>query len=325
MFLLKISENEGNQRLDKFLKKYLNAAPLSLIYKIIRKNVKLNGKRPGIETQLIAGDELILYLSDEELETYRSQKNKDTSRKPRRQFGIAYEDENILAAEKPLGLLTHGDQIEKKNTLVNQVTGYLADQGEYDPGKERTFTPAAVNRLDRNTSGLVLFGKKNAALQSLNKMIRDKGYINKYYLTIVHGEMKQEHRLKDLMEKDEERNRVTVTDLTSGSGKIMETIARPLMYRNGFTLVEVELVTGRTHQIRAHLAATGFPIIGDAKYGNAAANSRMEDKYGLKHQFLHAYKIVFSKTIPPLDRLNGIEIVAALPSKLEQIRKDIFL
>jgi len=321
MVKLTITENEDNQRLDRFLKKYLKNAPLSYIYKLIRKDTKVNGKRAAIETFLKSGDQIILYISEEEVASYNEKKVLHPSKK---QFRIAYEDENILIVEKPFGLLTHGDKTEKKNTLANQVAGYLYDKGEYIPGREKTFVPSPVNRLDRNTSGLVIFGKSNNTLQSLNKMIREKGYIRKYYLTIVHGELKKELKLIDKMDKDEDKNTVKVLDLESEGGKVMETIAKPLKTAKGFTLVEVELVTGRTHQIRAHLADAGFPVIGDIKYGDSAGNKKIQKQFNLSTQFLHAYRLYFDKGISPLEYMKGKEIKSDLPPNLERIKSEIF-
>ncbi len=193
MIRVEIGKNEQNQRLDKFLRKYLENAPLSYIYKAIRKDVKVNGKRCKEDTMLALGDEVTLYMQEEDVRKF--QRKQRTSR-AKRQFKVAYEDEHIIAVEKPFGLLTHGDSTEKKNHLANQVVDYLIEKGDYNPRLEKTFTPAPVNRLDRNTTGLVLFGKTNGALQNLNQMIRDKDKINKYYMTIVSGQLKKELHLK---------------------------------------------------------------------------------------------------------------------------------
>lgn len=321
MIKLTITENEDNQRLDRFLKKYLKSAPLSHIYKLIRKDVKVNGKRASIESILQLGDEISIYISDEVVSAYRERKS---MAKTKKQFNIAYEDENILIVEKPFGLLTHGDQTEKKNHLANQVAGYLADKGEYNPSIERTFMPSPVNRLDRNTTGLVIFGKNNKTLQSLNKMIREKDYISKFYLTIVSGQLKKELQLKDKMEKDRTNNTVSVSSLDASDGKVMETIARPLKTAKGFTLVEVELVTGRTHQIRAHLASAGYPVIGDAKYGNQSINQKISKQFGLNTQFLHAYRLKFENGIEPIEYLKGKEVISQLPLNLQQIKESLF-
>ncbi len=226
--------------------------------------------------------------------------------------------------EKPFGLLTHGDSHEKKNHLANQVISYLIEKGDYRPDRERTFVPSPVNRLDRNTTGLVMFGKNSKALQTLNLMIREKGYVSKYYLTVVSGELKEELVLKDKMEKDSSKNMIKVMPMDEDGGKVMETIARPLISKNGFTLVEVELVTGRTHQIRAHLGGAGYPVIGDTKYGNPSANRWIEKKFGLTTQFLHAYKLSFHKAEEPLQYMIGKEIEGKLPENLENIRQELF-
>jgi len=321
MIRITIAENEENQRLDRFLKKYFRNAPLSHIYKMIRKDVKLNGRRASVDTLLALGDELTVYISEEEAEAWRREKTPGRSKK---QFRIAYEDENVIIVEKPFGLLVHGDKTEKKNTLVNQVAGYLAEKGEYNPGREKTFTPSPVNRLDRNTTGLVIFGKNNKALQSLNRMIRDRDYVRKYYLTVVHGEMKTSLKLKDRMEKDEKTNIVRVLDPGTERGKLMETIARPLKTAKGYTLVEVELVTGRTHQIRAHLAKAGFPVIGDVKYAGKGQNKKIKRDFDLTTQLLHAYKLCFDDGITPLEYMKGLEIKADLPANFKAIWESLF-
>nr|WP_315023488.1 RluA family pseudouridine synthase [uncultured Aminipila sp.] len=321
MIKLVITENEDKQRLDRFLKKYLKNASLSYIYKLIRKDVKINGKRGSVETILEQGDELTLYISDEDFNSLMVKKKTQIAKK---QFNIAYEDENIIVVEKPFGLLTHGDLHEKKNHLANQVISYLIEKGDYRPDRERTFVPSPVNRLDRNTTGLVMFGKNSNSLQTLNLMVREKGYVSKYYLTVVVGELKKQLVLKDKMEKDNSKNMVKVMPMEEEGGKVMETIARPIISKNGFTLVEVELVTGRTHQIRAHLGGAGYPVIGDTKYGNPSANKRIDKMFGLTTQFLHAYKLSFHEAEEPLQYMIGKEIEGKLPQNLENIRHELF-
>lgn len=321
MVKLIIEKNDGYQRLDRFLKKYLANAPLSHIYKLIRKDLKVNGKRAKVETMLTEGDELTFYISQEQLDEYTRVKK---TIKAKKQFGIAYEDERILIAEKPFGLLTHGDSREKKNHLANQVCGYLQQKGEYDPSRERVFAPSPANRLDRNTTGLVLFGKDSESLQVLNRMIRDKSRIRKIYLTIAAGEMKEPLHLSDRMEKDERNNRIKVLPADSESGKTMETIVRPIMTNGQYTLVEVELITGRTHQIRAHLAKVGHPIIGDAKYGNPRVNQKIKRQFNLTTQLLHAYKLIFGNMDEPFEYLNGKEVTATLPKDFARIKEKLF-
>ena len=321
MINLKITENEEAQRLDRFLKKYLKNAPLSYIYKLIRKSVKVNGKRGKEDLMLEKGDEINIYISEQELCGFQK---KESNLKAKRQFGIVYEDENILIVDKPFGLLTHGDKQEKKNHLANQVISYLIEKGEYLPAKERTFVPSPVNRLDRNTSGLVIFGKNAASLKELNFMIRQRGCVDKYYMTIVHGNLKNELELFDKMKKDEKRNMVEVMDADDSDGKLMQTAVRPLAHAKGYTLCEVKLITGRTHQIRAHLAKAGYPVLGDAKYGKSADNDKTFSKFKLSTQVLHAYKLDFKKGYDSLEYMQGKIIEGRLPERLSEIRDDIF-
>lgn len=309
MVTIQIGENEQNQRLDRFLRKYLAKAPLSRIYKMIRKDVKVNGKRCGKEYMLRSGDQLTLYLAEAELAGLRR-----TDRKPaaKRQFTIAYEDDQILIVSKPYGLLTHGDGKEKRNHLANQVVAYLASKGELTPSEAGTFSPAPVNRLDRNTTGLVIFAKTYQALQDLNAMIRGRNCIRKFYLTIAAGEMEETLHLTGSLQKDEARNMVSVSR-EAGEGRAIETIAEPVYCRNGYTLAEVEILTGRTHQIRAHLASAGHPLAGDPKYGDPAVNRALKERTGQTAQLLHAWRLTFQNCPEPYAYLNGKTVTAKLP------------
>ena len=289
MFELIITENQSNQRLDRFLKKYFDKAPLSMIYRMIRKDIKLNGKRAKEETMLKAGDVLSLYMTEEEASGLRGEIKQVRAK---RQFKIAYEDDNLLIVSKPYGLLTHGDRHEKKNHLANQVIDYLISNGEYDPGHDRTFTPAPANRIDRNTTGLVIFAKDSQSLREINALLRSKTQISKYYLTVVCGKLPGEIHLRDYMVKDEKTNRVKIVPQADDS-KLMETIARPLAYgrigNKDYTLTEAQILTGRTHQIRVQLAGAGYPLYGDFKYGNRTSDRAT--------QLLHSYKLAFSEEL----------------------------
>ena len=325
MVKITIGENEAGQRLDRFLKKYYNMAPLSAIYRMIRKDVKVNGKRAAQETLLSSGDELCVYITDEQDNEFRKARE---IKRARKSFKIAYEDENLLVAEKPAGLLTHGDRHEKKNHLTNQVISYLIEKGEYSPRVEKTFTPSPANRLDRNTSGLVLFGKTAAALRTANRMIREEGYVSKFYLTVVAGHMAEPMKLRGRMEKDGFSNTVRVLGEDADEGKEMETNAVPLAYgrlgREEFTLVEVELITGRTHQIRAHLSKAGYPIIGDAKYGKRRINDLVDRKFGLTTQLLHAYRLEFLRGEDELSYMAGKVIKSEFTPDEARIVREIF-
>lgn len=319
MVNIEIGRNEAGQRLDRFLKKYLAEAPLSYIYRAIRKDVKVNGRRSPEDAVLKEGDMVTVYISDDKLADFV---RKPEHRKVKRQFKTAYEDDNIIAVEKPFGLLTHGDRTEKKNHLANQVIDYLIEEGTYNPRLEKTFTPAPVNRLDRNTTGIVLFGKNAPALQQLNWAIRERKAVGKYYLTITSGEMEKGLVLKDRMVKDGSRNIVSLTE--DGSGKTMETVARPIITGNGFTLAEIEILTGRTHQIRVQLAEAGYPLIGDPKYGDSLMNRKAKSRWGLGAQLLHAYRIKFGNPGGVLEYLDGLEIKAGLPEDFKRIAESIF-
>lgn len=325
---IEIGANEKEQRLDKFLKKYLPKAGLSYIYKIIRKDIKVNGKRCKEDYMLKEGDELSLYIDDESLKKMSKNPRKKGSSK--RQFKVAYEDENIIIVDKPFGLLTHGDSKEKKNHLANQVVDYLIEKGDYVPRLEKTFVPAPINRLDRNTTGLVIFGKNASALKELNKMIGKKDLIEKTYSTIVSGEIKSDIALSDYLVKDEKSNMVKVLSqgqcnkVENSHLKNIETLVEPVKYNKGYTLVKVLILTGRSHQIRAHLASIGHPLIGDQKYGNSKVNREMKKRFSLGTQLLHAYKLRFKDIKGELAYLSGLEVTSKVSDEFQKIEKSLF-
>ncbi len=316
-----IAVNDANQRVDRFLRKYMPDAPLSRIYKALRKEIKLNGKRPSEASMLAEGDVLHIYMTDEELEAYTK---KSLRRSARRDFEICYEDERVMVVSKPFGLLTHGDSSEKKESLANQVTDYLIEKGDYIPRVEKSFAPSPVHRLDRNTTGLVVFGKDSAALRTLSAALRQGGGFSRYYYTIVFGELRENLELFGRLTKDEDKNIVRIVSEEGGSqGRHIETLVKPLYSSGGFTLVEAELLTGRSHQIRAHLQYAGFPLIGDPKYGRGDANRIVREKSGLKAQLLHAGRLVFGPMNDPLDYLEGLEIKAELPAAWAKVQREL--
>lgn len=326
MIQIEIGKNEGNQRLDKFLRKYLNRAPLSFIYKAIRKDVRVNGRRKGKAYLLQCGDVLSLYIQEKELREFRMVKSHV---RPKRSFRIVYEDDDLLIAGKPAGLLTHGDQREKKNHLTNQVIDYLIDSGSFDPGKEKTFVPAPVNRLDRNTSGLVIFCKNYAALQTFNRLIRDGGSIRKRYLTILWGRMTEPRILRGRMTKTEAHNIVHVEN-DPEAGKEMVTKVTPLLWntpeqKNGaWTLAEIELKTGRTHQIRVQTGACGHPVLGDRKYGSPEECRIAKEKFGKTTQLLHAYRLDFRNMPESCAALEGRSVIMTPPRRFKEIAYEVF-
>lgn len=312
---IRIRENEADQRLDRFVKKYLPEAPLGLIYKYLRtKKIKVNGKKVEQNYRLQVGDCVQLYLdvAPESLQEERAIRHYAP------EFTVIYEDEQILVVAKPAGLLVHPDQAEPQNTLDRQVLSYLVKNGSFDPTQEVTFTPAPCNRLDRNTSGLVLFGKDYPSLQALNEMIRTQ-QIDKYYLALVKGVMNQGGELKGYLKKEEATNQVTILPGMTEGALPIHTRYTIIERWSDFTLVEVELITGRSHQIRAHLASIGHPIVGDPKYGLDAVNRRARGDWGLQHQFLHANRIRLTQPVEPLTYLTGREFSAPLPGNLAKI------
>ena len=326
-----IGENDAGQRLDRFLKKYLAAAPLSAVYKAVRKDVKVDGVRCREDYQLSAGQTLSLYLSDAQIDEWT---RKEEHSKAKRQFGLVFEDENIIIVSKPFGLLVHGDKTEKKDTLANQVIDYLIETGAYSPRAEKSFVPGPANRLDRNTTGIVVFGKNAPAQRELARMFREDGCVSKFYYTIACGALDKEQHLKGKLLKDEAKNVCRVLPLEDERGKYIETIVRPVCRSKGafgkgrdsrgYTFCDVELVTGRSHQIRAHLASIGHPLAGDTKYGGRSFSFAESFLPGSTTQALHAYKILFTAPEGCLEQLKGQSFKAPLPAGWDGLIEEIF-
>lgn len=281
-----IRENDGNQRLDKFLGKAVPLLPQSLLYKYLRKGrIKVNGKKSEIRFRLTAGDLIELYINDEFF-------IEDTSR----QFLLAppvvtvvYEDENLLLVDKQPGLCVHEDNNNTVDTLINRILHYLYDKGEYDPSGELSFAPALANRIDRNTGGIVLAAKNAEALRVLNEKIKERE-IRKYYLCVVSGVPQPESAtLTAYLQRSENESTVRVYDRPNRNTKTIVTRYRVIRRSARSSLLEVELLTGRTHQIRAHMAHIGHPLLGDGKYGTGKLNR----EYGLRQQLLYSYKLRF--------------------------------
>lgn len=314
-----ITSNDANQRIDKYLKKVLVNAPSTFIYKMLRKkDVKVNGKKVTERYMLQCNDEVEMFLYEDKFLEFTKPKDIYSLQQ---QFTVLYEDANILVVYKPVGLLVHEDHQESINTLTNQVLSYLAKKHEFDTSRESSFIPGPVHRLDRNTSGIVIFGKTLEALQLLNEMIKQRHCIEKRYLTIVQGTICKKQELEGYMVKLPDEARVKFVKKDYPGALTMKTIVYPKKHNQKYSLVEVQLVTGRMHQIRIHLASIDHPIIGDQKYGNFTLNKEIKTKCHLSHQLLHAYKIKFVKAIGNLSYLQDQEIVCPLPKEFIKIQE----
>lgn len=316
-----VSDKEANQRLDKFLMKYLQRCPKSLLYKAMRtKKIKYNGKKPQGNELLKGQDQIKLFFTDEQFAEFLVEKKIDETPIS---FQTVYEDENILLVNKPMGLLTQKDCAEG-HSLADEVLYYLKQNGSYRPEQEKGFTPAPCNRLDRNTAGIVLVGKNMQAAQTLSDMLRTK-QISKYYVSIVLGRITAPMILKGYHIKSDKKNEVKITSEYVKGAKPIETRILPLKTNGRYTLVEVQLVTGKTHQIRAHLNHIGHPIIGDPKYGDPIENEYFRTQYGLKCQILCAYKVKFELCTSPIAYLQDKVFTVPAPKIYSQISEGEFL
>lgn len=322
MYKVTIDQNSDNQRADKFVKKLLPLAPVNFIYKMFRKkDVKLNGKKITEQTIVHAGDVMELFLYEDKVKMFQKEVSIE---KLAVHFSVVYEDQHILVVNKPCGLILHEDDKEKKQTLANEVLSYLYQKGEYDPHDSQGFVPGPVHRLDRNTSGLVIFGKTLTALQILNDMIKQRDCIEKKYLTIVSGRLNEDATLKGYMKKDEQKQKCFMVSPRTPGALTMETRYHVLKTQPQYSYLEVTLITGRTHQIRLHMASIGHPVIGDRKYGDFEVNRQLKNQYGLTHQLLHAYQLHFKKSYGALAYLEGKTIKAPVQGQFSEIIQDLF-
>ena len=314
-----VDENQAGQRLDKLLLKVLNKAPKSFIYKMLRKkNIVLNGKKANGSEILALKDEIKLYLSDETIEKFS---------KPMEavivdyELDIIYEDKNILILNKPLGMLSQ-KAVKSDLSIVEYLISYLLSTRQITNKELQSFKPGICNRLDRNTSGLLIAGKTLIGLQEMARLFKERK-IDKYYLCIVKGQIKEFNKITGYLSKDSSKNMVTISNEETENSSNICTEYQPLASNSDFTLLQVKLITGRTHQIRAHLSGMGHPIVGDAKYGDLKTNNYFKEKYGLKHRASSFLPLCFPQILGQLSNLSGGEFEAKEPEIFSTI-KDLF-
>ena len=307
----KIGKNEANQRFDKYLHKLLKEAGSGFLYKMLRKkNITLNGKKADGTEKLKEGDVVKLFLSDETFQKFSGETILATEfliPEAKREFelSILYEDDDILIINKPKGMLSQ--KSSPSDFSANEyILDYLLRTNQVTAEELKTFRPSICNRLDRNTSGLLIAGKSLKGLQNMAEQLKSRS-MKKYYRCIVKGTVTKPQKISGYLLKDEKTNQVTVLKENSDKAKYIETEYQPIMqYQNKYTLLEVHLITGRSHQIRAHLASIGHPILGDGKYGNHALNQELAKRFSIKGQLLHAYRLEFP---------DGFIVTAPLPEE----------
>ncbi len=300
-----INKNDAGQRLDKYLSKAFPSLPMSLMYKYIRtKKIKVNRTRTQQNYMLSQGDEVLLFIREEFFESPDNDTEALFRIEPK--ISVLYEDDNIILTNKRPGVLVHEDKDENENTLIMHIKAYLAQKGEYCPKDEQSFAPALCNRIDRNTGGIVIAAKNATALRIINEKIKNNE-IRKFYLCVLHGTpQKSSDTLNGYLRKDSKTNTVKIFDNNVPGSKEIITKYKILKVKDKLSLAEVELVTGRTHQIRAHMSYIGHPLLGDGKYGI----NREDKQQGYKYQALYSYRLIFNfKTSgTELDYLRGKEI-----------------
>lgn len=345
-----VGDNEAGQRLDKLLHKVLNLAPKSFIYKMLRKkNIVLNDKKAKGSEKLAINDSVKLYLSDDTIDKFSKSDDFEITNK---ELDIIYEDEHLLFMNKPLGILSQ-KSIKTDESMNEYFISYLLNTSQIKMQELNSFKPSICNRLDRNSSGVLIGGKSLTGLQEMSTILKNR-QVDKCYYCIVHGTIKESERIKGWLSKDEDRNQVKVygveLDEFTESGELIKVVNgeinindlyeihteyEPIAYSSEimiserqvdevFTLLKVNLITGRSHQIRAHLASIGHPLVGDYKYGNRNINQYFKNKYNINYQLLHASSLIFHDLKGGLSYLSGKEFTAAMPEEFLQVKKDLF-
>ena len=309
-----INNSENGLTLEKYVFKVLPNAPTSFIYKLFRlKDIKVNGHHQDKKYRLMTDDKVAIYINDAQFDEF--QKEKDLEPNLKIKDWIIYEDKNVLFVNKPRGLLVQ-KSAPNDESLDQLVIEYLMATNQYNPNKELAFVPGPAHRLDRNTSGIVAFGKNHDALTMLFDLFKNHDLINKHYLALVVGNLEKD---KDIitapLKKDEKNNKVVVAK----DGKTAQTVYKVIKRYDGYTLVDITLLTGRTHQIRVHMSYINHPVVGDSKYGNFEINKEFKSKYHFANQFLHAYKIGFGDLKEPLTNLSRKEFTAEPREEIAKI------
>ncbi len=313
---LTVHKNDENQRLDKYLKKYLKEAPGSFIYKMLRKkNIVLNGKKADGTEKLTAGDEIKLFFAEDTLQKFTGEgADRQIPKFPTMEsLDILFEDENLLIINKPAGELSQ--KAEAKDISMNEYAlGYLQQTGAVTEESLKVYKPSVCNRLDRNTSGILIVAKTYQTAREFGEALQKRA-VRKYYQCIVKGEVKKAEKIDGYLWKDEKTNKVQVFKEPRKDAAEIHTAYKPLKYQDGLTLLEVHLITGRTHQIRAHLSSIGHPILGDPKYGDR----KLSEKYHVRYQLLHACRLELDGFTGDFTKYNGKVIEAKIPKAFEKI------
>ncbi|MCM1263275.1 MAG: RluA family pseudouridine synthase [Butyrivibrio sp.] len=324
MYARTVTANEEGQRFDRYLHKLLPKAGNSFIYKMLRKkNIVLNSAKADGSEKLRAGDTVQVYFSDETLEKFMGTRQKNytepVGKMPKHTYNlpIIYENEHILIADKPAGLLSQKAKADDFS-LNDWLIQYLLENGNITEESLKTFRPSVCNRLDRNTSGIVLCAKSVRGAQMLGNALKERG-IRKFYRLYVKGSITEEKTIEGYLIKNEKNNKVQIRSDSVEKASYIKTKYAPIKQYGDKTLLEVELITGKSHQIRAHLAGIGHPVLGDYKYGNRAWNDKYRARYGVKYQLLHAYKVVFPQLGEPFGDISGREFTAPLPEIFDKV------
>jgi len=303
-----VNGNQAGQRLDKLLAKYLNKAPRSFFYKMLRKkNIVLNGKKAAGNEKLVVGDSVKFFLSEETIINF----SEVIVEQMKSNLDIIFEDKNILILNKAAGVLSQKAKPEDIS-LVEHLISYMLETGELTEAQLMSFKPSICNRLDRNTTGIVVAGKTLIGLQTMTSLFKERS-IHKYYHCLVEGNMSKQRRITGYLRKNEASNKVRIYEQEMAGALPIQTEYTPLSVGDGVTLLAVKLITGRSHQIRAHLSSIGHPIIGDFKYGNKKQNQKYREQFGLTHQLLHSYRVEMPVIEGELSDLSNEIFMAPYP------------